>query len=228
MWYLCFCSWSTWLQPEAPPLSWDVAVAVICSTLAVPCSHSHLPLAGIPCKEAGGKARPAVLTSPAKDRIAFSAFLPHQPFRSSFCPKIQCLFLLSFVCSNAGHSFSSPKLDWLGLLGSSKAGLYSAAADLPASYCVLDFPHTVGGETPLLLCWSCWAVPGSGGFLDVKLLQSQLCFKAAVGALSTMRLFLKPAAVRLTFRKWCLGNWIQSLKIPELCSLGPGILFCYK
>lgn len=61
--------------------------------------------------------------------------------------------------------------------------------------------------------------------MDVKLLQSQLCFKAAVGALSTMRLLLKPAAVRLTSRKWSLRNWIQALKIQELCSLGSGIFF---
>lgn len=56
-------------------------------------------------------------------------------------------------------------------------------------------------------------------------LQSQLCFKAAVGALSTVSFFLKPAAVRLTFSKWRLRNWIQSLKSQELCSLGSGIFF---
>lgn len=56
-------------------------------------------------------------------------------------------------------------------------------------------------------------------------LQSHLCFKAAVGALSTMGLLVKLAAVRLTSRKWSLSNWTQVLKIQELCSLGSGSFF---
>lgn len=63
-------------------------------------------------------------------------------------------FYAVLFCSNAGHSFNNTKLDESGLLGSSEAGLCSAAADLPASCCMLThFAHTVGSETPLLLCW---------------------------------------------------------------------------
>lgn len=66
------------------------------------------------------------------------------------------LFCAVLFCSNVGHSFSNTKLDELGLLGSSVASLHSrsAGADLPASRCVLPrFTHTMGGETPSLLCW---------------------------------------------------------------------------
>jgi len=60
-------------------------------------------------------------------------------------------FYAVLFCSNAGHCFSNSKLDESALLGSSDAGLRSAAADLPASRCVLThFTHAVGSETPAL------------------------------------------------------------------------------
>lgn len=154
--------------------------------------------AGLCCREAEGEARRAVLTSSAEDRIAFSVFLPLIFYLSinlvSFCGVL--------FCGNAGHSFSNTKLDELGLLGSPEAGLCSAAAaDLPASRCVLiRFTHVVGGETLSLLCWRLQRPPAlrlshpsqalsTGGFLEsllgVKSLQSRLCFKATVGALTT-------------------------------------------
>lgn len=87
-WYLCLRSQSTWLQPERPPLSWEVAVTA-CTQHPVSALLPQPPstCAGVHRREAGGEARRAVLISAVEDRIAFSAFLPHQPFRlSSTCP----------------------------------------------------------------------------------------------------------------------------------------------
>lgn len=172
-WYLCLWSQGTRLQPEAPPLSWEVAVAVClqhpgCSLLAQPPP---------PCPDTlQGSRRWSQMCS------------SHQHYQRQYCSlglsstsTLPLIFLsinsvpfyAAFFCSNAWHSFSNTKLDELGLLGSSKAGPYSAAADLPASCCTLThFTHTMGSETPSLLCWSCWAVPGSGGFLDVTLVSA--------------------------------------------------------
>lgn len=162
----------------------------------------------------------------------------HQHYQRQYCPlglsstsTLPLIFLsinsvpfyAAFFCSNAWHSFSNTKLDELGLLGSSKAGPYSAAADLPASCCTLThFTHTMGSVKPHR-CSAGAAEQSLAVEASWMSLRSQLCFNTAEGALSTMRLLLKPAAVRLTSRKRSLRNWIQALKIQELCSLGSAI-----
>lgn len=57
-------------------------------------------------------------------------------FSALLCCLVVWFGLFGFFCSNAGHSFSIIKLDELGLLVSSEAGL-------PASHCMLP---TVGSE----------------------------------------------------------------------------------
>lgn len=93
------------------PLSWDMAVAVYlqhpgCSLLPQPA------LAGIHCRKAGGKARPAVLTSPAKDRIAFSAFLHISPSSHLFAHKFTAFLCCLLFAAMLGTLLAAP--NWTG------------------------------------------------------------------------------------------------------------------
>lgn len=167
--------------------------------------------------------KPDVLFSPALpncfvgfSKDCFVGLSSTHLFAHKFTAFLCCFFSAAVLCAHqTGQAV---------FLGSSEAGPCCAAADLPV---LLLLPHftILGVLKPLCAAAAeqCLAVEPPW----VLSLQSHLCFKAAAGALSTMRLLLNLAAVGLTSRKWSLSSWTQVLKIQGLSSLGSGI-FCYR
>lgn len=201
---LCLQSQSTQLQLERPSLSWELAV-VECTQHPVSSLlwQLHFPCEGAHCRETRKQLCSSRLHCQRKYGFLGISSMSALPL---ILPINSVPFYAVLFYSNAEHSFSNIKLDESRLLWSFEAGLHSAAADLPAPHSCWPIspplwavkPHCCfPGGCRLLRCpfpshRRHWAVPSSEGFLESHLVLShsspKLCFKAAVGALTTTSL----------------------------------------